>query len=457
MREQVAKTLPDALPNGLASLERIERRLQVVALKRSGFPTPQIRWLTGCDAETISQWHERFEKDGCLLDAPRAGRPRRILEEARLKAVAFYCQASPVPGCGSWSLAWAEEYLDKHPEIIGTHLSRSSLHRILLSHPLKPHLHKYFMQITDPDFFRKMEIIIEVYKKMPQYFFLFDECPNLQALKRKDPPMDATENHPNYESHDYARHGTLDLLAFLQPKTGEVFGRCTSDHKTDTLISVFKEHVATQPEKVKLHYLMDNLSPHYHNDFCETVAELSGVQYHPLHTGIERRQWLQSTDKRIVVYFTPFHGSWLNMVEIWFGIFQQKCTKHVDFHSVEELHEAIEDFIRTWNLYFKHPFTWKYGGEGLHGKAVRRFVRLLLVESRHMDAPFIANQCLLMNNLIQRYRQHVPEKDWKALQGMWHEKEIFATKLVLDDPGPKRRQRAIQAISALNQALASLN
>ena len=86
---------------------------------------------------------------------------------------------------------------------------------------------------------------------------------------------------------------------------------------------------------------MDNLSAHYHHDFCRTVAELSNVPYTHLKTGIERRQWLQSPKKRIIVHFVPFHASWLNMVEIWFGILKSKCLKYDQFVSVDQLRQAI--------------------------------------------------------------------------------------------------------------------
>lgn len=457
MTAAIAQSIPDAVPATVGLSQRVLRRLEIVALNRSGFSPPAIVWLTGCDGMTVSRWINRFDEQGRLLERPRTGRPAEIDETVRLKAVAFYCQVSPLPGCRRWSFSWAEKHLEEHPEILGRSISGSSLHRIVHSHALKPHLHKYFMQITDPDFFPKVDHLIDLYQPMPHYLFFFDECPNLQALKRKDPPMQAREDYPNYESHDYTRHGTVDLLAFLQPNTGEVFGRCTSDHKTTTLVSVFKEHVAAQPDDVQLHYVMDNLSPHYHNDFCEAVAALCGVRYEPLKTGAERREWLQSPDKRIAIHFTPFHGSWLNMVEIWFGIFQPKCIDHADFHSTDQLREAIDDFIGAWNRCFKHPFTWQYDGVGLHEKAIRRFVRLLYIESREMDARFIGNQCLLMSNLIRDYHALAPDDDWENLRHVWRDKEAFAARVIQNDPGPRRRKHALEALSQFNSALSNLN
>ena len=158
-----------------------------------------------------------------------------------------------------------------------------------------------------------MDHITDLYLKPPEYLFNFDECTGLQAKNPLAPNLPAAPNTPGYEDPSYSRNGTVDLLAFLRPKTGEVFGRCTPNHNTQTLVRVFKEHVCTLPSDVSLHYIMDNLNTHFHNDFCKAVAALSNATYVPLKTGEERRQWLQSDDKRIVIHFVPFHGSWLNM------------------------------------------------------------------------------------------------------------------------------------------------
>jgi transposase len=217
-----------------------------------------------------------------------------------------------------------------------------------------------------------MEHITSLYLDPPPLLFCFDECTCIQALKRLSPDMPATHKQPVREDYDYRRNGTTELLAFLNPASGEIYGECAPNHDRHTLSRVFTAHVETLPPDAVIHYVMDNLSPHYHDDFCQTVAELSGVSYAPLKTGAERRQWLQSEDKRIVVHFIPFHASWLNMVEIWFGILKAKCLSYSHFLSVEQLCRDILAFIETWNQHYAHPFSWSYTGEGLHAKAVRR-------------------------------------------------------------------------------------
>ena len=144
---------------------------------------------------------------------------------------------------------------------------------------------------------------------------------------------------------------------------------------------------------------MDNLASHASYALCELVAKHSEIncpKEKELDTAQKRREWLQSKNKRIVFHYTPFHGSWLNMVEIWFGILNQKCLKE-SFDSPVSMYNAIYAFINEWNTYLAHPFKWRYDGEGLHKKAVLRFVRILENSSEKLDIKFMTKQLLLMN------------------------------------------------------------
>lgn len=364
---------------------------------------------------TVYRWKKRAESVKDLNDHKRSGRPLIFTEQICIKVTSLYCQLSPLPGCSRWSLRWAAEYFNRNPEILGMSVSHSSLQRVLKLHSLKPHRNRYFLQITDPDFFPKMEHLVDVYLNPPEYLFCFDESTCLQAKKRFAPDLPVEEGYPNYEEVQYVRNGTTDVMAFLRTKTGEMFVRCTPDHKTATLRKVFAEHIQQQPEDAELHYICDNCYPHFNNDFCQLIADFSEVSYARLKTGKERREWLQSMDKRIVFHFTPFHGSWLNLVEIWFGILQAKCLRHGSFSSVQQLVEAILDFANTWNTYFAHPFTWTYNGQDLYSKVVRRFTKILRIQSPQLDQKNLKKQLLLMSNLLNNDSGKVQTSDWIQL------------------------------------------
>jgi hypothetical protein len=362
--------------------------------------------------------------------------------------IAVYCQQTPpLPGVHRWSLRDAQKYFKEHPDAIGEPISRATIHRILLEHALRPHRRKYYLQITDADFFPKMEHIIECYRNLSENLYCFDECTCIQALKRLTPSLPATADQPALDDFDYRRNGTTDLLAFLNPATGKVHGQCTANHDRHTLCRVFSSHVRMHPPDSVLHYVMDNLSTHYHDDFCQTVAKLGGVPYTSLKTGVERRQWLQSPHKRIVVHFVPFHASWLNMIEIWFGILKGKCLKLDHFYSVEQLREAIMSFIDTWNEFYAHPFNWTYTGEGLHNKAVRRFCQLLFIQTDQMDCKFLTSQLLLMSNIAERYLDLIRPTDWCRLIKLSKEKRDYINNIIESDTRPRAIKKAHQAYS----------
>jgi len=232
-----------------------------------------------------------------------------------------------------------------------------------------------------------------------------------------------------------------------------VSGQCVANHNRHTLCRVFTEQVNTLPEHDQIHYIMDNLSTHYHDDFCHTVAQLSGVEYTPLKTGALRRQWLQADDKRIVVHFTPFHASWLNMVEIWFGILNRKCLNYGHFSSVEYLCEEILAFIDTWNDCYAHPFSWSYTGEGLHPKALRRFCRLLSLQTDQMDAKFLSSQLLLMSNLAENHTKLIPAADWRQLLQLAADNHTYITNIIDTETKPRRQNRAREAYDRFRQTV----
>ena len=455
MKSEGAGWLTDAMAKGgkVRATARIERRGEIAMLHRATIHPRRIAWFTECNRRTVSRWVVRVGRGESITDRSRSGRPAMFGEEAQLKTIAFFCQTAALPGCTRWTLREAERHFAIHPEVIGCGLSRSAIARMLAKHALRPHVRKYFLQITDPEFFPKMDHIIGLYLDPPEHLFCFDECTGIQASERLAPSLPPIVGHPLAKEFQYRRHGTADVMAFLEPSTGDVFCRCTDDHTTATLSNVFSEHVELQPNDVALHYICDNLSTHFNDVFCATVAKLSGVEYLPLKTGAERRLWLQSTGKRIAVHFTPFHGSWLNMVEIWFGILASKCLKDGSFESREALIGSIEDFARTWSEHLAHPFSWTYRGEGLHGKAVRRFMRLLNMESSQMEIRFLTKQLQLMANIAREYRTCVEIGDWQHLHDLVIKKQSYIYRIISAGPKDSQNVKAEQALQTMSELL----
>jgi transposase len=412
---------------------RLVFRLQLWVLLQHQLPENIICSVLGCHIKTVLVWKNRFHAGDTIFDKTRTGRPATIPSEVSHRLTAFYCQYNPLPGCTRWSIRWAETYLRKHQEILQTPISRSSIHRLLNSNATKPHRNKYFLQICDPDFFPKMEKIIKVYNSSYQYLFCLDECTGLQALERVAPMLPAQDNHPEYLEPEYIRHGTVSILSILQVSTGLVSTDCIPDHTSSTLISSVKKHALQFDKSAELHYICDNYSSHSTEEFCSGIAELCGVDLPKLKTAQDRRQWMGASGKRITFHFLPTHGSWLNLVEIWFGILQQKSLKNISFSSIKNLEDRIVSYTSTWNADFAHPFKFSYTGEGLHEKVISRFTKWLQLQSPQLSAKFLGKQLKLMHNLTDAYWPKVKNNMWRHLQATLLKNDSFIKNIIRDD------------------------
>jgi len=435
----------------------VKERSKIIALSMANISCPEISAFTDRHISTISRYIKRAQQCQALQDRPRSGRPATFTELIQLKITAFYCQFNPLPGCNSISLNWAAEYFEQNQSFLGCTISASSISRILRQHSLKPHLHKYFLQITDPNFFDIMPSIIELYLNPPEYLFSFDECPGIQALKRIAPPLPPGngERGIRYIEPNHNRKGTIDLYAFFDVNNGKVFAECTENHQAATLIQIFRKHVATLPDTADIHYICDNLSNHSCHEFCRVVAELSDVDYpeKELDTKNKRQNWLQQENKRIIIHFTPKHGSWLNMVEIWFGILAQKCLQHNSSKYIDELIDFIYDFLSTWNNYFAHPFNWTYDGSGLHSQAVRRFSRHIVIENQHMELKFLSDQIELMLNMLQRHFEQVNIKYWQILSETIADKNDYIKNIIDSSDKPRLKKKVEDIFPELIEVL----
>ena len=67
---------------------------------------------------------------------------------------------------------------------------------------------------------------------------------------------------------------------------------------------------------------------------------------------------LTITQPDVYFHFTPTSASWLNQVEIWFGIMTRKTLRGASFNSTDQLTQAINDFIAAYNDKAR-PFVWR--------------------------------------------------------------------------------------------------
>ena len=175
-----------------------------------------------------------------------------------------------------------------------------------------------------------------------------DEKSQIQALDRTAPILPMRPGLPEKATHDYVRHGTTTLFAALEIATGKVTDACYPRHRSDEFLRFLKQVAKAYP-RVKLHLVMD-------------VVDNYATHKHPTV-----QAWL-ARNPRITMHFTPTSGSWLNMVEIFFGIITRQAIRRGTFTSVKDLIAAIETYIDGWNERC-HPFVWTKTADDILTKA----------------------------------------------------------------------------------------
>ena len=115
---------------------------------------------------------------------------------------------------------------------------------------------------------------------------------------------------PEKRTHDYVRHGTTTLFAALEVATGRVEQACLPRHRHQEFLRFLKQVAKAYPRR-QLHLVCDNYATHKHPAV---------------------KAWL-ARNPRITLHFTPTSGSWLNLVEIFFGIITRQAIRRGSFGS----------------------------------------------------------------------------------------------------------------------------
>jgi len=278
---------------------------------------------------TVGKWRTRFiasRLDG-LYDEPRVGAPRTISDDAVEAVIVRTLETKPV-GETHWSTRSMAAQAGMSHTMVG---------RIWRAFGLKPHLTESFKLSPDPQLVEKVRDIVGLYMNPPDHAVVFavDEKSQIQALQRAQPILPMDFGQPERRTHNYIRHGTLDLFAALNVATAKVVARCTRRHRATDLVAFLRALDAQVEPDLDMHVVLDNLSAH----------KAPVVQ-----------RWL-IRHPRVHFHFTPTYASWLNLVERFFGLLTEKALKRGSHTSIPQLREAILDYVAVHND--KHtPFTW---------------------------------------------------------------------------------------------------
>jgi transposase len=278
---------------------------------------------------TVIKWRQRFATHGLkgLRDAPRPGAKRRYDEAFRNRVLAVLEQPPP-PGQAVWDGPAVAKVVDG---------SVDAVWRVLRKEGICLQRQRSWCVSTDKEFAAKAADIVGLYLNPPEKALVIsvDEKPSIQALERTTGYVE-TDNSKivrGYKS-TYKRHGTLNLFAALQVATGQVQTAITQLKRREEFLQFMDQVVAEAPADQELHVILDNYCTHKKCD--------AWLDKHP----------------NVHFHFTPTSASWLNQVEIWFGILSRKALRGLSARSTAELRQAIEAFIAAYGPKAK-PFKWR--------------------------------------------------------------------------------------------------
>jgi transposase len=224
-------------------------------------------------------------------------------------------------------------------------MSPATVQRILAALVLKPHRLRSFLTRTDPWFEEKMAESLELPLHPPRRcrILCLDEKTQIQALERLHPTLPLRPGVVERPEVEYVRHGTVDLFAAFEVRTGEVFAQCSQRH-TNLEFRHFLHALRVRDPDRGWHLIVDNAG------------------YHKKQAVVD---WCAAQRPKVTLHWLPTHGSWLNQVEIWFSLVSRKCLRRASVRSTHDLRDLIHRFIKPWNTYFAHPFEWTYTGKPL--------------------------------------------------------------------------------------------
>ncbi|MFD2769325.1 IS630 family transposase [Cellulomonas phragmiteti] len=314
------------------------RRARIVLLAADGMANAHIAQRVGVSVPTVLLWRNRYRSRGLvgLQDEPRPGRPRTVDHAAIVSAT-----LKPPPkklGVTHWSSRLLADRLG---------VSSATVARAWRAYGVQPWRSESFRFSTDPELLAKVTDVVGLYLAPPENAVVLcvDEKSQIQALDRTQPVLPMQPHLIERRSHDYVRHGTSTLFAALEIATGQVTAAMKPRHRRQEFLAFFKQVARAYPDQ-PLHLVMDNYAA---------------------HKTPEVRAWLEA-NPRIIVHFTPTHASWMNLVEVWFGIVERQAIRRGVFKSVKELNAKIRTFIDGWNDR-SHPFIWTKTADEILTKA----------------------------------------------------------------------------------------
>jgi len=393
-----------AVRDAVTAPSHLRRRAAVILAAFHGARNEDIAREVGLGRRQVGRWRRRWAMawsglierecretkaelrraiEATLSDGPRPGAPGKFTPEQVAQILAVACE--PPERSGRPITHWtghelADEVVKRG---IVASISTSQVHRYLREAALQPHRSRYWLNTTekDPDRFEEqVRAVCDTYLEAPAraerhrtHTVCTDEMTGIQALERNAAALPMAAKRCERVEFEYTRHGTLTLIGNFCVTTGELIACTLGPTRTEADFAGHIERtVATDPTASWI-FVADNLNIHCSETLVRVVAAACGITTPLGRKGVRgalrsmasRQAFLSDPGHRIRFVYTPKHSSWLNQIEVIFGVIMRKVIRRGSFTSVTDLRDKLVNFIEYFNRIFAKPFRWTYTGRPL--------------------------------------------------------------------------------------------
>ena len=399
----VMYTILHKLSNRRMLAKSVALRARIILLAHEKRLNTEIASLIDAERHSVGRWRKRWQDSFDALLAIQMNEPRAVLE----RAITEVLRDAPRSGSfGKFSAAqivqlvsvacedprnsgrpievWTGRELADEVQKRGIvdSISVSWVNALLRLMELQPHRRKYWCFTTEKDrklFQAQVEEVCKTYLNARSAFedentrtICVDEMTSLQANEHRAETKRALPGQIAKIECQYTRHGTLSLTGSWDVVQGQLIHTTIDETRTN---DDFAKHIAqtiqTAPE-AKWIIVLDNLNTHSGEPIVRLIARLLGISQDDLghkkrRRGIlgsmkSRREFLTDPSHRIRFVFIPKHSSWLNQIEVVFGIIGRRVIRQGSFRSQCDLREKLLAFVDYFNETFAKPFNWTYTG-----------------------------------------------------------------------------------------------
>jgi transposase len=384
--------------------KRLTQRAEVILLAFEGLDNETIGERVGLERHQVGIWRRRWQQafdklikiecletaaalrkaiEAVLSDEQRSGSPGKFTAEQLALILAVACE--PPEKSGRPITQWTgQELADEVVQRgIVEAISASQINRYLREAELQPHKSRYWLNTTEKDselFQEQVEMVCACYHDAPELYhyhdthtLCVDEMTGIQALERTAATLAMKFGQSECREFEYKRHGTITLIGNFHTVTGELYAPTLGPTRTEVDFVRHIDNTVKHDPAAGYVFVLDNLNIHQSTSLVELVARLNGIEEDlgkkgksgVLKSMKSRQQFLSDLGHRIRFVFLPKHTSWLNQIEIVFGVIMRKVVRRGNFKSVEDLRGKLLAFIEYFNGVFAKPFNWTYTGRPL--------------------------------------------------------------------------------------------